>query len=143
METRGPLKILNGTKLILDDHVNHKDSFRIDFELFRSFRGTLFPKPVTGQELFFSTRYNKPALGTNSKALHIYWLLKYLHSQIDIQMITQLMFHKVTVLYEVIFFKNVYLLSGKRFPFEGLEVTTRVRLWLESLTLYTYFFFSV
>ena len=26
-----------------------------------SFRGTLFPKPVTGQELFFSTRYNKPA----------------------------------------------------------------------------------
>ena len=55
-------------------------------------------------------------------------------------MITQLMFHKVTVLYEVIFFKNVYLLSDKKFPFEGLEVTTRVRLRLESFTFYTSFF---
>ena len=52
-------------------------------------------------------------------------------------MTTQLMFHKVTVLYEVIFFKNVYLLSDKKFPFEGLEVTIRVRLWLESFTFYT------
>ena len=49
--TRRPLKILNGTKLILDDHMNHLDSFRIYFESFRSFRGTLFPK--TGQDFFF------------------------------------------------------------------------------------------
>ena len=49
---RGPLKILNGIKLILDDQGNHLDSYTISLELFRSFRGPLFHKPVTGQELF-------------------------------------------------------------------------------------------
>ena len=29
---------------------------------FRTFRGPLFPKPVTGQELFFAVSYRKPAL---------------------------------------------------------------------------------
>ena len=29
---------------------------------FRSFRGPLFPKPVTGQELFFAVSYSKLAL---------------------------------------------------------------------------------
>ena len=29
---------------------------------FRTFRGPLFPKPVTGQELFFAVSYSKPAL---------------------------------------------------------------------------------
>ena len=29
---------------------------------FRIFRGPLFPKPVTGQELFFAVSYSKPAL---------------------------------------------------------------------------------
>ena len=37
--TRGPLKVLNGTKLILDDQGNHLDSFRIRLESFRSLRG--------------------------------------------------------------------------------------------------------
>ena len=59
---KGPLKVLNGTKLILDDHGNNLDSFRISLESFRSFRGPLLLKPVTGQELFFAVSYSKPAL---------------------------------------------------------------------------------
>ena len=55
------LKILNDTKLI-PDRVNPSDSFRIYFESFKSFISSLFPKPVTSQELFFSTWYNKSAL---------------------------------------------------------------------------------
>ena len=58
----GPLKILNGIKLILDDQGNHLDSYAISLESFRSFRGPLFRKPVTGQELFFAVSYSKPAL---------------------------------------------------------------------------------
>ena len=59
---KAPLKVLNGTKLILDDHGNNLDSFRISLESFRSFRGPLLPKPVTDQELFFAVPYSKPAL---------------------------------------------------------------------------------
>jgi len=33
---KGPLKVLNGKKLILDDHVNNLDSFTISLESFRS-----------------------------------------------------------------------------------------------------------
>ena len=53
------LKVLNGTKLILDVHGNNLDSFRIPFESFRSFRGSILLKPVTGQELFFVVSYSK------------------------------------------------------------------------------------
>ena len=35
---------------------------KISLESFRSFRGPLFLKPVTGQELFFAVSYSKPAL---------------------------------------------------------------------------------
>ena len=62
MGNKGPLKVLNGTELILDDHGYNLDSFRISLESFRSFRGPLLPKPVTGQELFLAVSYNKPAL---------------------------------------------------------------------------------
>ena len=48
----GPLKIVNGIKLILDDQGNHLDSYTIRLESFRSFIGPLFCKPVTGQELY-------------------------------------------------------------------------------------------
>ena len=48
--------------MILDDHENNLDSFRISFESFRSIRGPLFLKPVTGQELFLAVSYKKPAL---------------------------------------------------------------------------------
>ena len=48
----GPLKDLNGIKLILDDQGNHLDSYTISYESFRSFRGPPFYKPVTGQERF-------------------------------------------------------------------------------------------
>ena len=34
----------------------------ISSESFRSFRGPLFRKPVTGQELFFAASYSKQAL---------------------------------------------------------------------------------
>ena len=46
---KGPLKVLNGTKLILDYHRNNLDSLRISLESFRSFRGPLIHKSVTGQ----------------------------------------------------------------------------------------------
>jgi hypothetical protein len=60
---RGPLKILNGIKFILDDQVYHLDSYTISFESFRSFKGPLFRKPITSQELFFAVSYSKPVLG--------------------------------------------------------------------------------
>ena len=52
---KGPMKVLNGTKLILDDHGSNLDSFEISLE---SFRGPLLHKPVTGQELFFAVSYS-------------------------------------------------------------------------------------
>ena len=62
MGNKGPLKVLNGTKLILDDQKNKLDSFRITLESFRFFTRPLIIKPVTGQELFFAVSYSKPAL---------------------------------------------------------------------------------
>ena len=59
---RGPQKIPNGIKLILDDQGNHLDSYTISLESFRIFRVPLFRKPVTGQGLFFAVSYSKPAL---------------------------------------------------------------------------------
>ena len=53
------MKVLNGTKLILEDHGNNLDSFPINLESFMSFRGPLLYKPVTGQELFFAVSYSK------------------------------------------------------------------------------------
>ena len=69
--------ILNGTKLILDDHGNNLHSFRVRLESFRSFIGPLLPKPVTGQEQFFTVFYNKPALAKGKavkKIPAIVWL---------------------------------------------------------------------
>ena len=57
----GPLKILNGIKLTLNDQGNHLDSYTMSLESFRSFRGPLFHKPVIGQELFFAVSFSKPA----------------------------------------------------------------------------------
>ena len=39
-------------------------SSRISLVPFKTFRGPLFSKPVTGQELFFAVSYSKPALVT-------------------------------------------------------------------------------
>ena len=60
------MKILNGKELILDDQRNHLDSYRpdsctISLESLRSFRGPLFRKPVTGQDLFFAVSLTKGA----------------------------------------------------------------------------------
>ena len=46
---KGPLKVLNGTKLILDDHGNNLDSYSSN-------------QYLTGQELFFAVSYSKPAI---------------------------------------------------------------------------------
>ena len=62
LENKGPLKVLDGIKLILDDHGNNFDSFTLSLDSFRSFRGSLHLKPVTGQELFFAASYSKLAL---------------------------------------------------------------------------------
>ena len=70
MGNKGPLKVLNGNKLILDDHGKNLDSFRISLESFRSFRGPLLHKPVTGQELFFAVSYSKLALDTHQDFLN-------------------------------------------------------------------------
>ena len=68
MWNRGPLKILNGIKLILDDQGNHLDLYTISLESFRSFRGPLFRKPVTGREHFFAVSYSKPGLNIHLEA---------------------------------------------------------------------------
>jgi hypothetical protein len=62
LENKGPLKVLNGTKLIVDDHWNNLDPFRISLESFGFFKAPLLHKPVTGQELFFAVSYSKLAL---------------------------------------------------------------------------------
>ena len=53
MGNKNCLKVLNGTKLILDDDGNNLDSFRISLESFRSFRGALLLKPVTVVRIYF------------------------------------------------------------------------------------------
>ena len=62
MGNKGPLKALNGTKLILDDHGNNLDSFRINLISFRASRGPLFHKPFSWLGPFFAVSYSKPAL---------------------------------------------------------------------------------
>ena len=57
---------MNGIKFILDDQGNHLDSYTISLESFRSFRGPLFRKPITGQEFLFAVSYSKPALAVCS-----------------------------------------------------------------------------
>ena len=41
---------------------NNLDSFRISLKSFRSVRGPLLHKPITGKEQFFAVSYSKPAL---------------------------------------------------------------------------------
>ena len=38
---------------------------------FRTFRGPLFPKPVTDQELFLAVSYSKPALAAIADPINI------------------------------------------------------------------------
>ena len=65
----GPLKVLKGAKLILDDLGNNLDSFRISLESFSTFRGLPLHKTVTGQEIFFAVSYSKPALENHFQTL--------------------------------------------------------------------------
>ena len=62
MRSRGPLKDLKDSKLILNASKLFPFSFRISLVPFRTFRGPLFPKTVTGQELFLAVSYSRPAL---------------------------------------------------------------------------------
>ena len=69
------MKVLNGNKLILDDHGNNLDLFRISL---KSFRGPLFLKPGTGQELVFAVSLNEMC----------YLLIKCYHIHATIQFLT-------------------------------------------------------
>ena len=60
--SRGPLKDLKDSKLILNESKLFPWSSRVSLVPFRTFTGPLFPKPVTGQELFFAVSYSKLAL---------------------------------------------------------------------------------
>ena len=62
MRSRGPLKDLNDSKLIINESKLFPQSSRISLIPFRTFRGSLLPKPVTGQELLLAISYTKPAL---------------------------------------------------------------------------------
>ena len=53
LRNRGTLKNLNDSKLIVYESKWFPWPSRINFIPFRIFRGPLFHKPVTGQELFF------------------------------------------------------------------------------------------
>ena len=61
-KSRGPLKDLKDSKLILNESKLFPRSSRITLVSFITFRGPLFPKQVTGQELFLAVSYSKPAL---------------------------------------------------------------------------------
>ncbi len=60
--SRGHLKDLKDSKLIIDESKLFPWSSRISSVPFRTFRGSLFPKPVTDQELFLVVSYSKLAL---------------------------------------------------------------------------------
>ena len=64
--SRGPLKNLKDSKLNVNESKLFPWSSRISLVPFRTFRGPLFPKPITGQELFFAVSYSKPALASLS-----------------------------------------------------------------------------
>ena len=57
LQNRGPLKDLNDFRLIVCESKWFPWSSRINFIPFRIFRGPLFHKPVTGQELCFAVPY--------------------------------------------------------------------------------------
>ena len=64
------MKVLNDTKFIFNDLGSHSCSFRTNLVLFRSFRCSLFPKPVSSLGLFFAASYSKTALGSCCKLYH-------------------------------------------------------------------------
>ena len=52
---RGPMKVMDDSKLILNDQ--DLDLFRITVESFRTFRCLLFLKQITGRELLYKREY--------------------------------------------------------------------------------------
>ena len=66
--SRGPLKDLKDSILNLNESKLFPWSTRISLLPFRTFRGPLFPKPVTGQELFFCCFFQQT--GSN-KFIHL------------------------------------------------------------------------
>ena len=61
----GHLKDLKDSKLILNESKLFPWSSRICLVPFRTFRGPLFPKPVTGQRLFLAVSHSKLALSNS------------------------------------------------------------------------------
>ena len=59
---RGPLKILNGIKLILDDQGNHFDIFLYQFGIIQVLQRSPIPQTSNWPGTFFAVSYSKPAL---------------------------------------------------------------------------------
>ena len=82
LRSRGPLKDLKDSKLILHESKLFPWSARVSLAPFKTFRGPLFPKSVTGQELFLTVSYCRLALEQLSistwflKSLSKFWDLK-------------------------------------------------------------------
>ena len=88
--SRGPLKDLKDSKLILNESKLFQWSSRISLVPFRAFRRPLLLKPVTGQELHFAVSYSKPALAGSilcsryvSKYLRFRWCSTWYDTQDD------------------------------------------------------------
>ena len=64
---------LKDYKLILNESKFFPRSSRINLVPFRTLRGPLCSKPVTGQELFFAVSYSKPALGFRCQMSEKFW----------------------------------------------------------------------
>ena len=77
--SRGPLKDLKDSKLILNESKLFPLSSRVSLVPFRTFRGPLFPKLVTGQELLCAVSNSRPSLiGYITKvnqSKRLFWIL--------------------------------------------------------------------
>ena len=66
LRSRGPLKDTKDYKLSLNESKLFPWSSRISLVPLRTFRGHLFSKPVTGQELFLVVFYSKQTLASEN-----------------------------------------------------------------------------
>ena len=69
LRNRDPLKVLNYTKLILNVQGGHSDSFEVNLELFRTFRGTLFPTK-SWKNSFLEAWYIRKCIHFQNSILH-------------------------------------------------------------------------
>ena len=141
---KGPLKVLNGTKLILDNHRKNLESFIINLESFSSIRGPLHLKPVTGQELFFAVSYSKPALKQCCSLLLGYQTASTLEYEFTISISWNCKCMEIRVPHSTNYFNPLFVCHDwndamickwcvKRLQLKmqkwGLQITTMFRMW--------------